>query len=219
MKPLKLTVALCGLAFAAFAQDTPRQSAGAEETCGQKISENAKYPQQLSQTLTAISEMNEQHAKWIGSSSKAAKGEQQMLKKLSSEMRDQAEDATELAQLMRQAESLPAAEHDMRNVPPEMLASMERARDEQRRFGQLLLQGAQEMDQQINQLRSAQGVGGAGMEGTEPTGTTPTEPLGSEPSQDPGTSTPTTPDPSGVNPEQQPGQPTESDPLPPEQQP
>lgn len=165
MKRIALIVAaVCGVSFAAVAQSSSKEP-GTDQTCGQKIKENAKYPLQLNETLTAVADTWAQHASWVGTRTKEAKAEHDQLMKLSNEMREMAKQSQRIAKRMQEADRLPAADHDMKAIPPAMLTSMERARDEQRRFGQLLLAGAQEMDQQLNAMK---GVGGAGSQGTEP---------------------------------------------------
>ncbi len=73
--------------------------------------------------------------------------------------------ATELEKTYTASAKLKAAPHDMKNVPSNVTASMEKLRDEQKKFGEMLTQGAQEMDQEIQKMR---GVGGSGEEPGQP---------------------------------------------------
>jgi hypothetical protein len=179
MRRWVIAVAVCGVSFGVWAQQ-----AKSEENCGQMIKESAKYPLQLKETLSAVADSWEQHAQWVGTRTEEAKKESEEMKKISDQMRDMEKQATKLAETMQKADRLQPAEHDMKNVPQALIASMERARDEQRKFGELLVQGAQEMDQQINALKGAgMGVGGSGEEGVGGSGAAGTEQMEPQPTE------------------------------------
>jgi len=160
MKRLALAVMVVVVGGAAWAQ---------EKSCSQVVSENAKYPAQLKATLTAVADVHQQHAQWVGTSTREAKAESALMMKISEAMRDTAKDAEKIATRMQSASTLKDTQHDMQNMPTALIMAMERARDEQRKFGNLLLEGAKEMDKQLSSMRGmgGSGVGGSGEAGTD----------------------------------------------------
>ncbi len=165
MRKLALVMCVgCGLAVSARAQSQSQEKgmskgAGSEKSCGQVLSEQAKIPEQVAATVRAMAEVDEAHAKWIGTQTPGAKAEHEKLMKIAQENQAMAKQANTMASTLRSAKDLPNVKHGQ---PPEaVISSMEKARDEQEKLGQLLTQNAQEMTQQINSMK---GVGGSGME-------------------------------------------------------
>jgi hypothetical protein len=171
MKRLILSAALCLAAPLALAGDKAGAKADAEKSCGQKLAENAKYPQQLNRVLTSAADFYQAHAQWIGTGDEASKAEHAKLLQLVKEHRAMAEEARELSESLQASSSLPAAQHT-RPPTPELRQSMERLQREMRNFAQLLERGARENQQALQAMKRTevgaqqqQGTGGSGSEG------------------------------------------------------
>ena len=79
MKRFILAAALCLAAPLALAGDKAGAKADADKSCGQKLSENAKYPRQLNAVLTSAADFYQAHAQWVGTGDAAAKAEHDKL--------------------------------------------------------------------------------------------------------------------------------------------
>jgi hypothetical protein len=163
MKRFILVSALCLAAPFALAGDKAGAKAGAEKSCGEKLSENAKYPRELNKVVTSAADFYEAHARWIGTGDAAAKAEHDKLMSLAKEHRALADQAKKVADSLQASSSLPAAKHATPPTP-EVRQAMERLQQEMRTFAQLLERGAHENQQA---LKAMKGTGGSGAADSE----------------------------------------------------
>jgi hypothetical protein len=171
MKRFILAAALCLAAPLALAGDKAGAKADADKSCGQKLSENAKYPRQLNAVLTSAADFYQAHAQWVGTGDAAAKAEHDKLMQLVKEHRALADEARKVSDSLQASASLPAAEH-ARPPTPEVRQSMEKLQREMHTFAQLLERGVRENRQALQAMRRAeqgtpkQGTGGSGTGGS-----------------------------------------------------
>lgn len=171
MKPLAITLAVLGSAASvALAQGTSPapQAPVAEKPCGQMLSENARYPEQLAAVVTSVADVLEAHAEWAGTGSKQAKTERDRVRKLAKQHRELAAEAQKLSAALRESRTLPEVQHDLKNVPPALTQALERNGRETRRFAQMLEEYAMQNEQRRQALMGGpaqppQGTGGSGM--------------------------------------------------------
>jgi hypothetical protein len=164
MKRTLLAAVLCLAAPLALASDTPTEKPAqkAEQSCGQHLSEDAKYGQELSTVLTRVADMYQAHAKWIGTGDAASKAEHDKLMALAKEHRTLASNAQKMAKSLESARSLPNAQH--RGPPPAAVTqSMTGLFAEMRKFGQMLDMGASAGEREMQAMQQ-QGTGGSGTE-------------------------------------------------------
>jgi hypothetical protein len=160
MKRLLLTAALCLTAPLALAGDTAKEA----HSCGERLSENAKYPEQLSATVSRAADLYVAHAQWIGTANAQAKAEHDKLMQLAQEHRALAETARRISSSLLAARDLPAAEHE--GPPPAALTqAMQRLHEEMRTFAQLLERGALEGERELQAMRRPVPIRGAEEEG------------------------------------------------------
>ena len=173
MKRFILVTALCLAAPLALAGDKAGAKAGAEKSCGEKLSENAKYPRELNKVLTTVADFYQAHAQWIGTGDAAAKAEHDKLMSLAKEHRALADQAKQMADSLQASSSLPAAKHASPPTP-EVRQAMERLQQEMHTFAQLLERGARENQQALKAMKGT-GGSGAGDTGTGGSGAADSE--------------------------------------------
>ena len=194
MRTLAITVAVLGTATSfALAQGTASPAGAAQQPqqqqqqaehkpCGQMLSDNARYPDQLATVVTSVADMMDAHAKWAGTGSKEAKAEHDRILKLSKMHRELAAQAKKMSAAMRESRNLADFPHDMKAVPPALTQAMERYETEARRFAQMLNQGADE------NMKMRQAMMGGGMQrGTGGSGDMPSDPAMPDDEREPGT--------------------------------
>ncbi|MBF5045358.1 hypothetical protein FGE12_23335 [Aggregicoccus sp. 17bor-14] len=166
MRRLILTAALCLATPLALAGEgtKPHASAKAAESCGQHMADEAKYPEQLSRTLTQVADMYEAHAKWVGTGDAASKAEHDKLVQLAQEHRDLAQSSRKMADSMKASSDLAAAPH--KGPPPaELTRAMQNMLAEMHTFAQMLDRGVREGQHDLQAMKGPK-AGGSAQQGT-----------------------------------------------------
>jgi hypothetical protein len=109
-----LVVALCLVSGLAFAEDKAAPGAGPEGMdCAKMMNSHAVYPAKMAEFMTAMADGLEAHAKWIGTTDKATKGEHDFLIKLAKEHRQFATEFKKTSTEMASVKSFGTVKHDM----------------------------------------------------------------------------------------------------------
>jgi hypothetical protein len=110
--PVVLVCALAACSATTSASAPPHTAPHEPASCGAELSEDAVVPEQLAALMSHVANNMDAHARWVGSSSEAARSEREALTRLATHYRRIAASAAQAARSMRGMHELDAAPHD-----------------------------------------------------------------------------------------------------------